>query len=426
LITGPFLAAVKGVFPTIVLTPVLDPLKDISDQETNVREYYNQAPFFLPLTSFENFTVLSPLNLLFQAISSSERYSGIEFLFTPAFGQDFHSLIQESHRLQFRSAMELASYDLGRQQQDPSLYLPFLAKQVNAKANPDRPFFFSVIRTVGECVNIQNFLSLYRYGEQPLGFNDACAYPPGQLLSILKRRKTKILPLLLNSNEFAAMLHLIPISISAEKSSFPVSRNVELPLPKELEAGELVLGFNSSSGVSKEVFIPKKHNRGCYVIGTSGSGKSWFINSLCLQTAKAGGSFCIICPDGSTADEFLLRVPDNRVEDVVVFDPSLPDYFPVFNPFITSPQIDSGKYCDEISESFKVLLIDPGTGSPSWGYNLQNFFRFVLYVAHKKGLSFAIAKKLISPKTAIAAERAEILKDLDNPEVENFWTKQIL
>lgn len=65
---------------------------------------------------------------------------------------------------------------------------------------------------------------------------------------------------------------------------------------------------------------------GTYVIGTTGTGKSTFLQSMILQDIQAGKGVCVLDPHGDLIEDILPRIDDRRIKDVVLLDPNDLDY----------------------------------------------------------------------------------------------------
>ena len=59
-----------------------------------------------------------------------------------------------------------------------------------------------------------------------------------------------------------------------------------------------------------------------YVIGKTGTGKTTLLKSAIYQDMVNGKGLAVLDPHGDMFRELLALVPENRREDVVVFDPS--------------------------------------------------------------------------------------------------------
>src|SRR3989344_889570 len=69
-------------------------------------------------------------------------------------------------------------------------------------------------------------------------------------------------------------------------------------------------------------YAPDDRLRHMYMIGKTGVGKSTIFQNMCLQDIKKGHGVCFIDPHGESIDWLLAHIPANRLEDVVLFDPS--------------------------------------------------------------------------------------------------------
>jgi hypothetical protein len=62
-------------------------------------------------------------------------------------------------------------------------------------------------------------------------------------------------------------------------------------------------------------------SRHCYVIGSTGTGKSTLLSNMLDADMRTGRGICLLDPHGDLFEETLRRVPASRVNDVVVIDP---------------------------------------------------------------------------------------------------------
>ena len=103
----------------------------------------------------------------------------------------------------------------------------------------------------------------------------------------------------------------------------------ELPLPRELvelsaaENANILLGKNHFFGFEQDVVIPEDTRRQhTYIIGQTGTGKTTLMKTMILSDMKAGNGLAVIDPHGELYRELLEMIPEERKEDVVLFDPS--------------------------------------------------------------------------------------------------------
>lgn len=77
----------------------------------------------------------------------------------------------------------------------------------------------------------------------------------------------------------------------------------------------------------------KDRRRHVYVLGKSGTGKSWLLANMAVSDMNNGMGFAVIDPHGDLVEEHILNyVPDYRINDVIYLDPSDDN-----NPFHLNP-----------------------------------------------------------------------------------------
>ncbi|MFH1652542.1 MAG: type IV secretion system DNA-binding domain-containing protein [Pseudomonadota bacterium] len=71
--------------------------------------------------------------------------------------------------------------------------------------------------------------------------------------------------------------------------------------------------------------------RHMYVVGSTGMGKSEFLKNMAIQDIEAGRGICFIDPHGDAANDLLDFIPEERVKDVIYFNPDDLEYPIAFN-----------------------------------------------------------------------------------------------
>src|SRR3989344_7273877 len=72
--------------------------------------------------------------------------------------------------------------------------------------------------------------------------------------------------------------------------------------------------------------------RHIYIVGKSGTGKSTLISNMVVSDILAGRGVCLVDPHGEIAEEVLSFVPEDRINDVIYFNPSDIKFPIAFNP----------------------------------------------------------------------------------------------
>lgn len=87
----------------------------------------------------------------------------------------------------------------------------------------------------------------------------------------------------------------------------------------------MILGRSQETG-ELITLSQEARSRGVYVVGSTGTGKTTLLQSIAYQDMKAGHGLCVLDPHGDMIQWLLTHVPEERVEDVILFDPTDDDY----------------------------------------------------------------------------------------------------
>jgi hypothetical protein len=97
--------------------------------------------------------------------------------------------------------------------------------------------------------------------------------------------------------------------------------------PRNLPQVGCLLGLNTHGGSTQEVRLGREdRRRHVYLVGQTGTGKSTLLKTMILDDMRAGIGLCVIDPHGDLFKELLGHVPEERLNEVVVFDPTDTDY----------------------------------------------------------------------------------------------------
>lgn len=124
----------------------------------------------------------------------------------------------------------------------------------------------------------------------------------------------------------AACAFRLPAPPKGRLSGLPVKHTrtafVSLPMDYMRQNGLITLGINQHRGMEQPVTIcPRDRMRHFFIMGQTGTGKSTLMESMALQDIRAGRGVCLIDPHGELLESLLGKIPEERAEDVVVFDP---------------------------------------------------------------------------------------------------------
>jgi len=93
--------------------------------------------------------------------------------------------------------------------------------------------------------------------------------------------------------------------------------------PNNIPKEGLLLGHNTYRGRTVPIYMKRDDRfRHFYVIGQTGTGKSSIFQTMIRQDMQNGDGLCVVDPHGSLVEDLLPFVPKERVDDVIIFDPS--------------------------------------------------------------------------------------------------------
>ena len=73
----------------------------------------------------------------------------------------------------------------------------------------------------------------------------------------------------------------------------------------------------------------RQHN---YVVGKTGTGKTALIHNMVVQDITNGEGVCVVDPHGEFVESLLAKIPEERIDDVIYFNPADIDHPIGFNP----------------------------------------------------------------------------------------------
>lgn len=161
--------------------------------------------------------------------------------------------------------------------------------------------------------------------------------------------------------------------------------------------------------------------RHMYMIGKTGVGKSTVYENMALQDIQNGNGVCFIDPHGESIDWLIGRIPENRIDDVVVFDPSDTEFPLGLNLLEAKTEQERDFLVSELIQIFYKLFDPDKTGiiGPQFEHWLRNAALTVM--SGPEGGSLIEIPKLFMDKRYEAKKR----KSVKDPIVQEFWSKQM-
>jgi GTPase SAR1 family protein len=222
--------------------------------------------------------------------------------------------------------------------------------------------------------------------------------------------------IILNIEEAATLYHYPSSAIATPNISWVYSRKGEPPanLPTK-DATFIGHTVYRSRPVKFGIMNGDDRLRHMYLIGKSGVGKSTLFNSMLIQDIHNGAGVGLLDPHGETVENLLEYIPDNRVDDVVYFDPSDVDH-PI------------GLNLLEIDDPSQKNLLASGLLAAikqhfeySWGPRLEYLLNYaILTLLDVPGTTMMGVVRLL---TDVNYQKF-ILHHVKDPAVIDFWEKE--
>jgi hypothetical protein len=225
--------------------------------------------------------------------------------------------------------------------------------------------------------------------------------------------------MLLSTEEITSIYHF-PIHPNAPRVKFLRSKTSEPPA--NLPDTGIILGRNTFRGQEREVRITDEdRRRHLYIIGQTGTGKSVTLEALIRQDIENGKGVCIIDPHGDLADFVTSIIPENRVDDVIYFDPAEVARPMALNMLEFDQRFPEQKtfIVNELLSIFQKLFL-----AETMGPMFDQYFRNAVLLllddsAHEVPTLVNIPRVLTDE-----VYRREKLTRETNPLVKNFWEKE--
>jgi hypothetical protein len=234
------------------------------------------------------------------------------------------------------------------------------------------------------------------------------------------RRFQPRLSFLLNTEELDSLFHF-PLS-SAETPNILWLTAKLAPAPTNIPTEGLVFGRNIYRNVVKDIRMKRSdRRRHTYLIGKSGTGKSFLLSSMAIQDIINGEGVCVIDPHGDLISDIISRIPAARAEDTIIFAPADIERPLALNLLEFDPRYPEQKtfVINEMIKIFDKLYDLKSTGGPIFEQYMRNAMLLVMSDPESGSTLMEIPKVL-----ADASFRRMKLERCSDPTVVDFWRKE--
>ena len=239
-------------------------------------------------------------------------------------------------------------------------------------------------------------------------------YRPEYHEQALLRRLSFRTGMILNTDELVSLVHPPSIAVRSEKLVRDSEKTKSAP---SMTIGHgLVIGENLHQGDTKRVTLSSdQRTRHLHLIGSSGSGKSTLLLSLIKQDLENRQGLCVIDPHGDLIDAVMENVPENRLQDVILFDPSDSAYPIGFNILLANSELEKTILASDLIATFRRM-------STSWGDVMDSVLAnaILAFIESSRGGTLFELKRFLVEKDF----REEFLNSVTDDAVRYFWENE--
>lgn len=398
----------RAIFPNLQVSSGSDVLwenwREFDDQA--VLELGLESEFMLPLASPKTEALTPIVGALSQ--TGEDELSVLQVLFEPASSPWAASALQAVSDGRGRPFFADAPETLALAKEKMSSPLFGVGVKLCVQT-PDTERRSRLMRSL-----LGSFAQFSRSGSNALTPLDATGYPHHFQSGDVTDRITRRAGMLLNLDELASLVHLPSKQLSSSALERQLSRT--RLAPARLEEGPLALGKNTHGGQVRSVRLTTETRlRHMHIVGATGTGKSTLMLDLIRQDMQSGQGLAVLDPHGDLVDEVLARVPEDRVNDVVLLDPSDPEYVVGLNVLEAHSELEAELLASDLVSVFRRL-------STSWGDQMNS----VLANAVMAILDSSAPATLLDLRRFLVEDgfRASFLKRVEDSEIRYYWNKE--
>lgn len=226
---------------------------------------------------------------------------------------------------------------------------------------------------------------------------------------------------ILNIEELASIYHLPHTTVETPSIVWATSKTSEppsnLPAYGSVEASTMsLLGMTNFRGANVQFGIKRRdRSRHLYLIGQTGTGKSFLLQLLTLADIHHNEGFAIIDPHGDYALGMLKYIPEHRLKDVVFFNPADTEFPVAFNPMeVIDPALKNHISSDIVGVLKRMF-------ENSWGPRLEYILRYtILALLDTPDTTMLDITRMLTEKHF----RQKVIDNITDTVVRNFWVTE--
>lgn len=191
---------------------------------------------------------------------------------------------------------------------------------------------------------------------------------------------------------------------------------MDLPFSKDKQKDVVFFARTDFRNADRLFGIKRKDRRQhMYVVGKTGVGKTALLNNFAVQDIANGEGLCVIDPHGEFVEGLLDKIPEERIKDVIYFNPADPNFHIGFNIL----DLPDPKYKHLVASGLMGIFtkIWSNVWSARMEYILNNA---VLALLENPGSTLLGINRILVDKDY----RQRIVANVKDPVIKAFWVNE--
>jgi hypothetical protein len=218
--------------------------------------------------------------------------------------------------------------------------------------------------------------------------------------------------MLLNSAELFGFVHLPASAVRSPALLRDAGKTRAAPDIVRQPPG-VVIGDNEHNDDPVPVYLTADQRvRHTHIIGSSGTGKSSLLFNLIQQDIENGEGVAVLDPHGDLINQILGIIPDDRIDDVVLVDPSDVEFPIGFNILQAHTDEEKDLLASDLVAVFRRL-------ASSWGDQMDTVLQnaILAFLESKRGGTLSDLRLFLLD----AKYRKQFLQTVQDPEIIFYW-----
>ncbi|SHN26214.1 type IV secretion system DNA-binding domain-containing protein [Mucilaginibacter sp. OK098] len=236
-------------------------------------------------------------------------------------------------------------------------------------------------------------------------------YSAGERLGDILLRQSRRAGMLLNSGELAALVHFPSAALRTKKVIHAV--HTTRAAPASLLGQEYILGENRHQGQVQAVGLSTEQRlRHVHLLGATGTGKSTLLHSLIMQDIHEDIGLMCLDPHGDLIEDILNCIPESRIKDVVLIDPSDAKFPIALNILSAHSDLEKELLASDLVALFRRF-------STSWGDQMNSVLAnaILAFVYNAKQFHLGDLRRFLIE----TAYRTRILSTVTDADIVYYW-----